>query len=365
MNNKTKTALITLMLLPPLIAGCGTTETRPPEAEKPSALFYPPLPNPPRIQYLTSFSKESDIAVKKDGFAKFVLGEKEQSEREIEKPYGVALYDGKIYAVDTRGPGYVIFDLVNRQYRVVFGGGGGAMRKPINIVIDEDGNKYITDTQREQVLVFDREERFLRAFGEEGQFKPGDVEIVDNRLFVSDLAHHNIQVLDKETGELLYKFGSVGAEPGFLMYPTNLAVGPDNRLYISDTGNFRLDVYTLEGDYIRSYGGLGRALGQFARPKGVTVDRDGRIHVVDAAFQTIQMFAPDGHLLLFYGEPGNEPGQLNLPTDVEIDYENAGVFQSYAAPGFQLEYVILVANQFGPNKITVYGFGRMKGMEYP
>jgi hypothetical protein len=39
-----------------------------------------------------------------------------------------------------------------------------------------------------------------------------------------------------------------------------------------------------------------------------------------------------------------------------IDYDNVGLFQKYAAPGFKIEYLILLTNQAGPQKVSVYGF---------
>jgi hypothetical protein len=55
---------------------------------------------------------------------------------------------------------------------------------------------------------------------------------------------------------------------------------------------------------------------------------------------------------------------LNLPTVVVIDYDNVALFQKYADPKFKLEYVILVANQFGASKVNAYGFGHMEGVDY-
>jgi hypothetical protein len=67
---------------------------------------------------------------------------------------------------------------------------------------------------------------------------------------------------------------------------------------------------------------------------------------------------------MFFGQPGNTPSDLNLPADVWIDYDNIKYFQSYVHPQFKLEYVILVTSQYGANKINVFGFGRMQGMDY-
>ena len=40
------------------------------------------------------------------------------------------------------------------------------------------------------------------------------------------------------------------------------------------------------------------------------------------------------------------------------------LFQKYADPRFKLEYVILVASQYGASKVNAYGFGEMADMDY-
>jgi DNA-binding beta-propeller fold protein YncE len=346
-----------------MLGGCA--EVPPAEDQGPETVFYPPLPNPPRIQYLASFSGEADLARDLGSFGNFILGDDADVGRAVKKPYGVALYDDTIYVADTRGSGLGVFDLRGQRFDVMLGSGGGAMLKPINVTIDADGSKFVTDTDKNQVLLFDAANRFVRAYGTEGQFKPGDVAIVDGKLYVSDLSHHNIQVLDKNTGELISTFGKVGSKEGELYFPTNLALGPLGHLYVSDTGNFRIQKFTLDGKFLNAFGSVGTGIGQFARPKGIAVDREGRIYVVDAAFENVQILDPEGKVLLFFGEPGsNHPAGFNLPTDIFIDYTSVPFFQQLADPGFKIEYVILVANQFGRAKLNVFGFGKMAGMDY-
>ena len=93
-------------------------------------------------------------------------------------------------------------------------------------------------------------------------------------------------------------------------------------------------------------------------PKGVAVDRDGRIFVVDAANQNIQIFDKEGHLLMWFGEPDASDAPLDLPAKVIIDYEHVSLFQKFAAPNFRLEYLVIVTNQYGERKVSVYGFGQ-------
>jgi DNA-binding beta-propeller fold protein YncE len=340
-----------------ILSGCATSPK-----EGAGFVFYPPLPNPPHIQYLHTFSNENDVGGGGGALGKFLLGS-DDNISPVNKPYGTSIKDGKVYVVDTRGAGYAVFDMKLEEFRFVVGSGGGFLKKPINIFIDAVGNKYITDTGRNQVLMFDVEDRFVRAYGQEGQFKPSDVEVVDDRIYISDLQKHSIHVLNKKNGETISIFSSAGSGPEQLFHPTNITVG-GNFLYVADTTNGRIQKFTLEGEHVNSIGKLGVNLGEFARPKGVAVDRDNRLYVVDAAFENVQIFNQEGKLLLFFGEPGRELSNINLPTAIAIDYDNISYFEQFAAPGFHIEYLILVASQFGLNKVNVYGFGKLADMDY-
>jgi sugar lactone lactonase YvrE len=344
-----------------LLTACAAPTAKAPAAT--AAVFYPALPNAPRIQHLTTIASDRDISAPASGFAKFIVGDDPNAQR-LRQPYGVAVFDGKIYVADSRAPGLAVFDLRQHSFTLVSGAGNGRMKRPINVTIDADGTKYVTDTGRDQVLVFDRNERFVGAFGAEGQFKPVDTAIAGERLYVVDIKHHQVQVVDKRSGRLLFRFGEPGSNPGELFHPTNIAIGPDGDIYVVETSNYRVQRFTAEGKPVRVYGEVGADFGTFSRPKGIAVDRAGRLYVGDSAFENVQIFDNNGKLLLYFGQPGDRSEGLNLPAGVSIDYENIELFRRYADPGFSIEYLILVASQFGPNKIDVFGFGKMRGMDY-
>ena len=136
-----------------LMTGCATTPTPEPQAQ--GTAFYPPLPNPPRIQHLKTITGERDLGAPVSGIAKFVLGD-EAKTQQLQQPYGVGVYAGKLYVVDSRAGGLAVFDLVQQRFELLNGAPNGRMKRPINITIDSDGTKYVTDTGRDQILVFDR-----------------------------------------------------------------------------------------------------------------------------------------------------------------------------------------------------------------
>ena len=343
------------------LAGCAAD---PPAAPKQAHTVYPAPPLPPRIQHLATLSGERDVAAGEGGFARFILGD-EKNPRQLARPYGVAMFQGKLYVADSKASGLAVFDLPRKRMEVVTGSGEGRLKRPINVTIDADGTKYVTDTARDQVLVYDRDDRFVAAFGGDGEFRPVDTAIDGDKLYVVDIKHHEVHVLDKRSGKRLFSFGKPGSGPGELFHPTNLAIGPQGDVYIVETGNFRVQRFTPRGEPVRTYGQVGTGPGRFARPKGIAFDREGRMYVGDAAFQNVQIFDEDGKVLMAFGLPEESIEGLALPAGVAIDYESVPLFRSYANPGFTIEYVIFVASQYGPNKIDVFGFGRMAGRDYP
>lgn len=350
------------VLVTAVLSACAAAPTQAPQAQGPA--FYPQLPNPPRIQHLKTLAGERDLGPGASEFAQFVLGDDRKSQH-LTQPYGAGMFKGKLYVADSRAPGLVVFDLVQKRYTLLTGAPNGRMKRPINVTIDSDGTKYVTDTGRDQILVFDQDERFVSAYGTEGQFKPVDTAIAGERLYVVDIKHHQVQVLEKRTGKLLFKFGRAGSKAGELFHPTNIAIDARGDVYVVETSNFRVQRFTAEGEPVRVYGEAGTDRGSFTRPKGIAMDRNGRLYVGDSAFQNVQIFDNDGRLLLFFGQPGDNIEGLNLPAGVTIDYDNVQYFRAYADPRFNIEYLIFVVSQFGPNKVDVFGYGTMAGMAYP
>lgn len=341
------------------LSGCAAPPPVLPVVSGP--VFYPSEPQAPRIQHLVTFSGPGDFESKRSAFSQFISGDEPQGG--MVQIYGVAIDDGKLYAVDSKAARIVVFDLVKREFSMFSGVGGGQMRLPVNITIDADGTKYVTDTGRKQILRYARDNKYLGAFGGTDHFKPVDVAISGDKLYVTDIEHHQVKVLDKRTGELLSAFGGPGNKEGEMAHPTNIAIGPNGDIFVAETTNFRIQRFTADGRHVRFYGEVGDSPGKFARPKGIAIDHNERIYVSDAAFQNVQIFSGIGQILMPFGQPDNSPG-LSLPAAVKIDYDNVGLFKRYAEPGFSLEYLILVTSQYQPNKIDVFGFGRMAGRDY-
>jgi DNA-binding beta-propeller fold protein YncE len=340
-----------------LAAGCATPAIQP---ETP--VFFPPAPEMPRIQYLTSFRGLKDIEAQ-SSFDRFVVGEK--ADLRLDKPYGIGIHDGKLYVCDTNAT-VIVFDLQARSYTGLKGAvGPGKMVQPVNISIEPDGTKYVADPARGQVVVFGRDDQYLKAYGAPGDWRPVDAVTFEDRLYVADPANGLVKVFDKGTGDVLKTIGDRGEPSERLQLPTNLAFDPEGYLYVTDAGRFQIVKFDRDGHFRAAIGNPGDNLGHFGRPKGLAVDREGHLFVVDASFNNVQVFSQDGRLLLFFGEGGQERGQFLLPAKVAIDYDNLRYFEKYVQPEFQIQYLIFVTSQFGERPVSVLAYGQERGKPYP
>jgi hypothetical protein len=352
--------IVAVMFL--LLAGCAA-----PQKKESFNLFYPPPPELPRLQWLTAFTGAKDVERERSAFDKFVIGE-EDNRRRLDKPYGVALYNGKIYVCDTNRT-VMVFDLEKRTFGPLEDAKGpGKLVQPLNISVDRDGNKYVSDPVRGQIVIFDRDDKYVKAFGSSGEWKPVDAIVLDDRLYVADMKNGSVEVLDKATGQKLKRIGRAGKPEENLYMPTNLAFDKNGILYVSDIGKFAILKYDRDGHFRESLGKLGTNPGSFARPKGIAIDRENRLYVVDAAFDNVQVFSSQNLMLLWFGHFGKvglNPGELYLPAKVSVNYDDIRYFQQYADPNFEIEYLVLVTSQFGDNMVNVFGFGKEKGKRYP
>jgi DNA-binding beta-propeller fold protein YncE len=260
----------------------------------------------------------------------------------------------------------MVFDFEKKAMTQLQGAQGpGKLLQPLNITVDSEGNKYVTDPVRGQVVVFDKTDSYVNAIGLPGTWKPTGVAVYEDRIYVTDMKNSLIKVFDKATGASVKEFGRQGPATEMLAFPTNLAFDSDGYLYVSDAGRFQVVKFDRDGHFLQSIGKIGANPAHFARPRGVIFDKANRMYVVDAAFNRVQMFNKDAQLLLYFGGGGTKPGDLYLPAQVAISYDNVKYFEKFAAPDFEIEQLIAVTSQFERKLVSIYGLGKQKGKTYP
>ena len=350
-----KRAFILFMLI--ISMGCASLPEKP--AAPPAAIFYPALPQRPRLQFLHSISGENDLGKKQSAFQEFLFGKRH--DQFLGKPYDVAASKGKIYIMDRMYKKIVILDLAGKKISFLNDHGKGRLGDPAGIWVSED-IKYVADMQRKQVVAFDKNDHFLKTYGSKEIFeKPVAVAVDGKRIYVVDMDKEQLFILDRDTGHVIKIIG----EKGEFFKPSHVTVGPSGNVFVTDAFHFVIKKFSPDGKFLNAIGFHGDQIGGFARPKGVAVDKNGRLYAVDAAFENVQIFDDQGRILLFFGGPGSALGNLYLPSGIAIDDNNIGYFQKFAYPDFKLEYLVYVTNMFGKNMLNVYGFGHWIGESIP
>ena len=138
----------------------------------------------------------------------------------------------------------------------------------------------------------------------------------DGNLYVTDLSQR-VTVISP-TGKVLRRWGKPGSAPGefnFIAFdPTTpddihgkIAVGPHGMVYVSDSGNSRVQVFTPQGRFVRLFGSFGSGKGQFLHASDLVVDQAGNVYVADEQALTVTKFSPAGQVSWHIGSPSGNP----------------------------------------------------------
>jgi sugar lactone lactonase YvrE len=128
----------------------------------------------------------------------------------------------------------------------------------------------------------------------------------DGNLYVTDLSQR-VTVISPD-GTVLRRWGKPGSGPGEFKFipgdprtPTavqaSITVSPDGDVYVSDSGNARVQVFTPDGGFVRQFGSFGSGKGQLLRPFDLVVDKAGAVYVTDDQAGTLTKFSPAGTVL--------------------------------------------------------------------
>jgi len=158
----------------------------------------------------------------------------------------------------------------------------------------------------------------------EGQFAlPRNLAVgEDGNIYVLDSGNHRVQVFDMD-GDFLRTWGSFGPEAGQFNEPWGIAVDGDY-VYVADTWNHRIQKFTHDGQFVDSFGSSGspdvnsgdEGLGLFFGPRSIVLLDDGRLLVTDTGNHRMQVLDREGNFQYQVGGFGNDLGQMNEPVGI-------------------------------------------------
>lgn len=233
-------------------------------------------------------------------------------EYDVGKPEGVCILDdGTVAVADTHYHRIVVFSNTGEVLRMFgeYGEEPGQFIYPVAITKDDSGHLYVAEyggNDRIQKFTIDGE--VVTTFGSfgtaEGQFQRpsgivwghqtipksvvtkeilelGDEARILDVIFVADAINNRIHVYADEGIYLETIIDSAEKESADIEYPYDIALAPDDTLFLVEYGAGRVTQIDTQGKLLGRYGSVGRGVGQFYTPWGIAVDQQGRVFVAD------------------------------------------------------------------------------------
>jgi sugar lactone lactonase YvrE len=137
-------------------------------------------------------------------------------------------------------------------------------------------------------------------------------------------------------------WGSRGSADGQFFVPLYLATDAGGNVYVTDSGNDRVQKFTSTGGFITKWGSNGAGPGQFAEegPVGVATDSAGNVYVADRGSPLttgnfrIQKFSSSGGFLITWGSNGSGDSQFLGPRGLATDRAGGVYVADYPADSF-------------------------------
>ena len=184
------------------------------------------------------------------------------------------------------GAGKYTYELIRDFFKLPDGETFGLVSR---VAADSQDRIYVFQRKDPPVVVFDREGKYLGAWGSGEVTDPHGLKIVDDIVYTTDRSDSVAKsfTLDgkpllgarparRAFGYRLHRVTNWLAEraAGPFNHPTEMMAHPNGDIYVTDGyRNSRVHRFTRDGRLVKSWGAPGKGEGQFHLPHSIAFDR--------------------------------------------------------------------------------------------
>jgi hypothetical protein len=196
--------------------------------------------------------------------------------------------------------------------------GTWAFNDPWAITVGPRGYVYVTEYGGNRILKLRSNGELQDILVDENGYEDGELYsprgvAVSGRgiMYVADTNNNRVQLFTSKSNFLtqraryLTKWASNGSEPGFFKDPQNIAVETNGNVYVSDGDNFRVQKFSSEGEFDIEWGSNGSGPVEFggsSGPQSLAVDNSGHVYVLDKYNHRVQKFTTEGDYVTEIGD---------------------------------------------------------------
>ncbi len=211
----------------------------------------------------------------------------------------VSPISGEVYVSDRPTSTIYVYDASGTYLRAFTPPADAEGWQPLSVSFDAAGNLFVTDVGAlpQRVREFDPTGQQIRVIGQEaGLDFPNGVAVDEaGYVYVTDSNNGRLLVF-AQNGTVVATVGR-GTGTGNLGLPRGVVIDGQGRVYVVDTSGQGVFVYGryVEGatslEFLGSFGSQGVANGAFSYPNGISVDDRGRLYIADSGNNRVQLWS--------------------------------------------------------------------------
>ena len=229
---------------------------------------------------------------------------------DVKGPYGIAFNSRREMFISERGGHRIsVFDFRGRKIRTF---GPDQMISPAGIAIDEADNVYVSSQDKLQKFTSSGE--LIKCVGQkgsrEGEFNdPRGITLYDNRVYICDRNNNRIQVFDQELN-FIRCISSYTCNITF-NGPLDVKFDAAGKMYVAETR--RVQVIDINNHCIRTFGG--DRMGKLSDPSALHIV-DKYMYVSDWSGHCIVVYETSGQFVTSFGRFGHLDGEFDSPYSI-------------------------------------------------